>query len=250
MTSDALAAGTADRGGTSDVGPMADATATFETIDEVLAIFRPVMRAMAAAGGSGCEVVLHDLSSSSPDLDHTIVAIENGHVTGRTVGGPSTSLGVGVLHDQQADHDAFGYQGFTPDGRRLRCSSVYFRNAAGRIIAALCINLDLSVLQRVRTLLDELLPAAPDQPDQPSELFGRDLVGVMDAMISRAIDDVGRPVDRMSRADRVAVLARLDQQGVLQMRKGVETVASRLHISRVTAYAYLEEARQHDDAAR
>jgi predicted transcriptional regulator YheO len=40
----------------------------------------------------------------------------------------------------------------------------------------------------------------------------------------------------------VAVLARLDQQGVLQMRKAVETVAGRLGISRVTAYAYLDEA--------
>lgn len=107
----------------------------FDSIEKILEEYRPAMRAMAAAAGPDCEVVLHDLSADDPDLEHTIVAIDNGHVTGRKVGGPSTSLGAGVLHNQGADHDAFGYRGFTSDGRQLRCSSVYFRNSAGRIIA-------------------------------------------------------------------------------------------------------------------
>lgn len=216
---------------------------TYESVADILAVFRPVMRAMAAAAGPGCEVVLHDLSAPEPDLAHTIAAIENGHVTGRAVGGPSTSLGVGVLHNQSADHNAFGYRGFTADGRELRCSSVYFRNEAGRIIAALCVNIDVSVIQRARALLDGLLPPAENSPEQPNEFFGHDLVAVMDAMVSEAIRETGKPVDQMTRDDRITVLTRLEQQGVLQMRKGVESIAARLGISRVTAYAYLDEAR-------
>jgi predicted transcriptional regulator YheO len=50
----------------------------------------------------------------------------------------------------------------------------------------------------------------------------------------------------MSRDDRIAILTKLDQQGVLQMRKGIDRVAARLGISRVTAYSYLDEARNHD----
>ncbi|WP_437583382.1 helix-turn-helix transcriptional regulator [Paramicrobacterium sp. CJ85] len=224
---------------------IADAhTPTFESIDEVVAVYRPAMRAMAAAGGPGCEVVLHDLSADEPDLDHTIIAIENGHVTGRKVGGPSSSLGAEVIHNQTADHDAFGYRGFTSDGRQLRCSSVYLRNSTGTIIAALCINVDVSALQQARTLLDRLLPlSAAEAPDAPSEYFGKDLVSVMDAMVTDAIQAIGKPVSQMSRDDRVAVVRTLDQQGVLQMRKGMEHVASRLNISRVTAYSYLDEAR-------
>lgn len=218
--------------------------ATFESMDEIVRLFRPVMHAIAAAVGPTCEVVLHDLSEPDPDLEHTIAAIENGQVTGREVGGPSTSLGVGVLSSQEGDHNAFGYRGFTSDGRQLRCSSLYFRNAAGRIIAALCINFDVSVLQRAKSLLDGLLPSdLVEPPEQPSEFIGRDLVSVMDAMVADAIRETGKTVDHMSRDDRIAVLVRLDQQGVLQMRKGVESVATRLGISRVTAYAYLDEAR-------
>ena len=217
---------------------------TYESVEDILLAFRPVMHAMAAAAGPGCEVVLHDLSAPEPDLSHTIAAIENGHVTGREIGGPSTSLGVGVLHNQSADHNAFGYRGITGDGRQLRCSSVYFRNSAGRIIAALCVNVDVSAIHQARDLLDGLLPqGSPSSPEQPNEFFGQDLVAVMDVMVAEAIRGIGKPVDQMSRDDRISVLTKLDQQGVLQMRKGVERIAARLDISRVTAYAYLDEAR-------
>lgn len=218
---------------------------TFENAAEVLKTFRPVMHVIAAAGGPSCEVVLHNLDGADVDLRHTIAAIENGHVTGREVGGPSTSLGLSVLQNRQEDHDAFGYRGFTDDGRELRCASVYFRNPAGDIIAALCINVDLSAVQQARTLLEALLPTQkPAAKESPDEYFGRDLVAVMDSMISEAIREVGRPASQMTRDEKIAVLERLDERGATQMRKSVETIAVRLGISRVTAYSYLDEARR------
>lgn len=217
---------------------------TFDSIDEVLAVYRPVMRAVAAAVGPHCEVVLHDLSRSDLDLGTTIVAIDHGDVTGREVGGPSTNLGFGVISDQEANHDALGYRGLTSDGRELSCSSLYFHDHSGRIIAALCINVDVSIVQRVRDTLGALLPTRdPQTPDGPSEFIGRDLVSVLDAMIAQAISDVGKPIDAMTRDDRIAVLAQLDRQGALQMRKAVDGIAARLGVSRVTIYSYLDEAR-------
>jgi predicted transcriptional regulator YheO len=221
---------------------------TFASGAEVLRAFRPVMRAIAAAAGPSCEVVLHNLDGSDIDLGHTIMAIENGHVTGRSVGGPSTSLGLEVVRDRRGDHDAFGYRGFTSEGKELRCSSVYFHNDAGDIIAALCVNVDLSGVQQARGILDALLATSsggtpPSSPTPPDEIIGSDLVSVMDAMITQAISEAGKPVDRMTRDDRIAVLQRLDRQGVTRMRKSVEQIAARLGISRVTAYAYLDEAR-------
>lgn len=221
-------------------------------VDDVgtLAIFlRPVMRAIAAAGGPSCEVVLHDLSAPTVDLSTTIVGIENGHVTGRAVGGPSTNLGLGVVHDQNADHDAFGYRGFTSDGRELLCSSVYFRDRGGRVIAALCINTDISVVRQAQTLLDSLAPRADAPPTTPSEFIGPDLTSVLDAMIVDAVREGGTPVERMTRQERIAILVRLDAQGALRMRKAVDKIAARLGISRVTVYKYLDEARAQGDIA-
>jgi predicted transcriptional regulator YheO len=222
------------------------ARVSYGSADEVLRLYRPVLRALAAAAGPTVEVVLHNLDGTDVDLGHTIMAIENGHVTGRAVGGPSTSLGLDVLRNRQQNHDAFGYTGHTSDGRELRCSSIYFHNAAGDIIASLCVNVDVSALRQARNMLDALLPAA--SADAPQEHFGADLVSVVDSMILDGIREIGRPVENMSRDDKIAVLEKLDQRGVTQMRKSVEAIAKRLGISRVTAYAYLDEARTREGA--
>lgn len=222
--------------------PLSSPRETYESAEEVLQMYRPLLPALAAAAGPSVEIVLHNLDGTDVDLGHTIVAIENGHVTGRAVGGPSTSLGLDVLRDRQKNHDALGYTAHTSDGRELRCSSVYFHNRKGDIIASLCINVDVSPLRQARNLLDALLPA-PSSEAVPTEHFGTDLVSVMDAMITEAIRDIGRPVEAMSRDDKISVLERLDQRGATQMRKSVEAIAKRLGISRVTAYTYLEEAR-------
>ncbi|MDQ4489345.1 PAS domain-containing protein [Sinomonas sp. ASV486] len=93
-----------------------------------------------------------------------------------------------MLHNQGADHNASGYRGFTADCRELRCSSVYFRNSTGRIIAALCINFDVSTIQSLQSLFQGLLPAAAsDSPEHQNEFFSRDLVAMMDAMVTEAI---------------------------------------------------------------
>ncbi|MBE0528035.1 MAG: PAS domain-containing protein, partial [Thermoleophilia bacterium] len=44
--------------------------------------FLPIVRGLAEMFGPDCEVVLHDVRR----LPHSIVAIENGVVSGRTVG--------------------------------------------------------------------------------------------------------------------------------------------------------------------
>lgn len=215
-------------------------TATFETIAELRAVLLPVMKAVTAAVGQHCEVVLHDLSGR--DLSHSIDAIENGHVTGRSVGGPSTNLGFDVLSNESAEHDSFGYLGQTSNGRQLHCSSVYYRNSAGSVIGALCVNIDLTALQNAKTILNSLLPMPPADTS-PKEVFGADISTVLDSMIEAGIDAVGKGPAMMDKADRVAVLRYLETRGAFAVKRSVEHVARRLGVSRVTAYGYLEELR-------
>ena len=46
---------------------------------ELLESYIPMVRFIAAICGPRCEVVLHDLK----DIEHSIIAIENGHISGR-----------------------------------------------------------------------------------------------------------------------------------------------------------------------
>ena len=49
-----------------------------------LETLKQIAAGIAAQFGRNCEVVIHDVSSNQPD--HTIVYIENGHVSGRKIG--------------------------------------------------------------------------------------------------------------------------------------------------------------------
>lgn len=214
-------------------------SATFTSIDELYAVLKPVMRAIAAAVGPNCEVVLHDLTLRQ--MDQTIYAIENGHVTNRSVGGPSTNLGLVALQEEASDHDTFGYHGRTADGRDLHSSSVYYRNADGALIGALCINVDLTAVQDAQAILRSMLPADPD--DTPHEILSPDIQTVLEEMINSAIKSIGKPVSQMTKSDRIELLALLEQRGAFHIKRAVDKISSRLGISKVTAYSDLDVVR-------
>lgn len=202
----------------------------------------PVMRAIALTIGPRCEVVLHDIQAHDY-LASSIIAIENGHVTGRHVGGPSTNLGLEALRDATANPDRFSYRSHTPDGRELHCSSIYFRNGHGDLIGALCINLDVQPYVHARDTLDELIGRDAPAASDPEEVFGTEIGDVLDGMVQLAVSRVGIPVSAMSRDDKVAVIRLLDKKGAFLVKRAIDRIARVLRVSRVTAYNYLEEAR-------
>ena len=61
---------------------------------------KTVVDGIAGTFGPRCEVVLHDLST----LDHSIIKIANGHVTGRTIGGSITDQGLRQLRSDDKNN--------------------------------------------------------------------------------------------------------------------------------------------------
>jgi predicted transcriptional regulator YheO len=202
----------------------------------------PVMRGITSAVGQHCEVVLHDLTGE--DFEHTIAAIENGHVTGRSVGGPSTNLGLEVVQAQSTAGDEYGYRARTRDGRELHCSSVYFHNDDGQVIAALCINVDVTPFIAARGALNDVLNGAASRavPDR-GEIFASDINELLDQMIEEAVASTGKAVSMLSRDDRLAIMRLLDERNAFSVKRAVERISRRLGISRVTVYNYLDEVR-------
>ena len=131
---------------------------------------RHIARGIAAQFGPNCEVVVHDLSQHP---DHTIVAIENGHVSGRKVGdGASNVVLERMEHQDQEAQDHLSYLTRTPDGKVLKSSTIYIRNSRGKVTAILAINFDISALMmaagavRLTTSIGET-PAMPESRIRP-----------------------------------------------------------------------------------
>jgi predicted transcriptional regulator YheO len=219
--------------------------ATSDTVradGDLLALLVPIMKAIAVTVGPRCEVVLHEIRPDQ-QLESSIVAIENGHVTGRVVGGPTTNLGLEAIRSGDPDPNRFNYRTRTSDGRVLRSSSIYFRDDAGLLAAALCINLDVSPYADARDALTELIGPDPgDSPEIP-ETFGREVGEVLAALIQQAIGRSGVSIGLMTREQKIEVIRDLDERGAFLVKRATERIARALRISRVTAYAYLQEAR-------
>ena len=65
-----------------------------------LTVLKQIARDLASQFGPDCEIVIHDLKTNDPE--HSIVYIENGHVTGRGIGdGPSNAVFDVIRHNNK-----------------------------------------------------------------------------------------------------------------------------------------------------
>ncbi|MFB9931034.1 transcriptional regulator [Amycolatopsis halotolerans] len=176
-----------------------------------------------------CEVVLHDLR----DPDHAIRAIEN-NLSGRQVGDPATELGLQRISDPDYPSVLQNYANQFPDGRPVKSTSIGIKNAEGEYIAALCLNLDVSVLSPLTHTLTNLVAADATQPDVVEDLRSRTSRELRER-IERAAGGSPRSLSRDAKRD---LVRRLRDEGYFESRDAAQIIADLLGVSRATVYNY------------
>ncbi|MFF8732361.1 transcriptional regulator [Streptomyces sp. NPDC015171] len=180
-----------------------------------------------------CEVVLHDLR----DPDHSIRAIEN-NLSGRQVGDSATELGLARIADPEYPGVIQNYPNRFPDGRPAKSTSIGIKNASGEYVAALCLNLDVSVLSPVTLALSNLVATDTDPRDQPLEtLRDRNARELRAAVEARAAECAATPRS-LSREDKKALVRQLQRDGYFDSRDAAQAIADLLGVSRATVYNY------------
>lgn len=203
---------------------------------------KKLTHALAAAVGSMCEVVLHDFSNP----EHSIVAIENGHVTGRKVGDSFGVLGLQVLRDSPKE-DLINYRTTTKDGKLLRSSSLFLRDDDGEMFGAMCVNLDITQILKTQKLFDDLTSTLKGAID---EGFETSVDEALDLLIRDAIRATGKEISTMDREDKIHVISYLESKGAFLIRYSIDRVAQSLNISKFTVYNYLEEVKSRQEATQ
>ncbi len=189
--------------------------------------------------GDDCEVVLHDLTR---EYDNTIVAIWNGHVTGRKVGDGGTDAGLAILRGTAQPKDEYCYINKTKEGRILRSSSKYFLDEKGNAVGSLCINYDITALMAGQAAMMKL--TSTEEKENKGEVFTGDIDDLLEVLMKEAVENTGHALDELDKDDKVAVVRYLDNKGVFLIKKSAERVADFLGISRFTVYNYLNEAQE------
>lgn len=192
---------------------------------------KQVAQGLGETFGPFCEVVVHDLQAP----DQAIYAIHN-NLSGRKVGDPATELGLARIADPDYPQIIANYANRFADGRQAKSTSIGIRNIKGQYVAALCMNVDLTLFQGVQTAMAQFtrVDCAVDETletDSAQSIRTR-----IDEFAARSAS-----TPRSLRADeRRELLRELKASGALEVRKSMEVVAQHLGVSRAAAYSYLK----------
>ena len=100
--------------------------------------------------GDTCEVILHELTKSGSYVAY----VANGTVTGQKTGEKSDYFVEQVLENKDFKDDHLSNYFFrTTDEKAVKSSSALLRDQDGDVIGMLCINMDITMLQNVNTML-------------------------------------------------------------------------------------------------
>ncbi|WP_232471471.1 helix-turn-helix transcriptional regulator [Halomonas sp. N3-2A] len=192
---------------------------------------KQVAEGLAKTFAPFCEVVVHDLL----DPSHAVLAIHN-NLSGREVGHPATELGLARIMDAKFEQVIANYPNSFSDGRQIKSTSIGIKDSEGRYIAALCMNIDLTVFQGFQGMLNQFVDIQVDAPAKES----LDPTGA-DAIRAR-IDEFAARLATTPRAlkaeDRRILVKELKAEGLLELRRAMEIIAAHLGVSRASVYSY------------
>ena len=216
-----------------------------QNLHPILQSLIPIVEGIALTFGKNCEAVLHDVKNPQ----NSILAISNGHVSGRSIGGPMSEYGLTALKKAQFDKHQINYLKKTPDGRILKSSLLYIKDEKNEVIGFLCINYDISELTIVKNILNDLTDIDKTNDsltNDQEESFGSTINEVLSNIVNKALDSVGKPVAFMSKEEKVNIVEILENKGVFLVKGAVDYIAKVLCVSRYTIYNYLDEIRVND----
>ncbi len=217
--------------------------AALPMIKPILAQYIPIAEVIVKTFGEDCEVVLHDLEHPQQSVVYTA----NNRVTGRQVGQSFDHLVPQVILSKKLDNDVVAnYYFHTEDGRLIKSSTVLLKDFQGKVVGAMCINIDTTPITRQMEWLQSMIPSEGEEltASSPSEVAPEEVTHVSE-VVTELIDKIigDKDISRLRREEKLELIRFMDQRGIFLMKGAVDLVGNRMGISRVTVYSYIDEVR-------
>ena len=201
---------------------------------------KQVAKGLAGHFGKNCEVVIFDLRGDDPE--HSLVAIENGHVTGRSAGGGPSHIVLEALKDDPSSmEDRISYLTKTSDGKVLKSTTLFIRDDEGKVIGLMGINYDISMIIAFDDAIRDF--TCQDQPESEPESISSNVADLLDEMIEQSVKVIGKPVALMNKNDKIRAIKYLDDRGAFLITRSGPKACQFFGISTYTLYSYLDEIR-------
>ena len=205
---------------------------------------KQLAKGVARQFGSNCEVVVHDLSSGDPE--HSVVAIENGHVTGRRLGdGASHIVWEALKADPDSLTDRLSYLTRTEDGKVLKSSTMYIRDDEGKPVGIFAINYDITMMKMMEDTIQDF--TRTDAAAQEPQTITHNVNDLLEELIKQSAQLVGKPVALMTKDDKIKAIRFLNESGAFTIMKAGQRVCNFFGISKYTLYSYIDESKGEKD---
>jgi len=215
--------------------PAADPVVSPDRVDHILQHYVTMAEAIGKMMAPVMEVAVHDLRQP----EESIIAIYNGHLTGREVGDGATDLGVRRLRGEDIPDKMIGYANETPDGTKMKSASLAIRDDQGALIGALCLNLDISYFEQYGKFIERLISTHESEHLDNGEDFG---ATTPREDIQDAIDQIriskGWMGQSLSNDQKRTIVEHLYRQGHFKKRGAVTIMADLLGLTRPSIYNY------------
>ena len=213
-------------GNTSEHGPV---LAHYVNMAQVLGeMFAPIL-----------ETVVHDLR----EPESSIIAIYNGHLTSREVGDGATNLGHRLLEGEFPDV-LVGYENESPNGQKMKSSSLAIRDEDDELIGVLGLNMNVTYFKQFGAFIEQFISSERSDHVTSPERFETTPNGMstpredIKQAITHYITSQNWDAQRLSYADKREIVEHLYKNGYFKSRGAVTIIADELGLTRPSVYNY------------
>ena len=206
-----------------------------KTVKDERAFFSSLFNLLSSHLGADSELVLYDLTSTTPEL----IDIRNGQISGGKAGIYDELVraqgGWPFPENRTTCNLIYTLNG----GSVRRCSAMCIYDDNGSPIGCICLNQDITRTLEAERLIHNLNQYHGDA----GSTFTSDINTVLENLLSEVSEQIGVPYNEMTKEDRIEYIRLLDQRGAFLVTKAGDRICSLLSISKYTMYAYLDIAR-------
>jgi predicted transcriptional regulator YheO len=180
------------------------------------------------------EVVLHDVEQDQ------IVAIFNSF--SKREAGDSSYLDKLDFNTENTLSKIIGpYEKINYDGRKLKSITVAIHNETKITVGFLCINLDISVFDTYKNILNTFLSNHNNETNKKTnKLFKNDLYEQINLFSQKYCINNNLSLENLTREQKQALILKLKEEGALSGKNASNYIARILNLSRATIYNYLK----------
>jgi len=195
--------------------------------------------------GENTEVVLHDLT----DWQHSVVAIRNGHISGREVGAPITEVSLKILRSEI--HKKVPFMNNDPKkfnkSETIKSATWFIKDEKETLIGMICINSDCRDLMAARNILDKMINPPildKDKAEKGPEKINIDVKALVDNNLDHVSKNLSKKMKLLSKEEKIDVVGKLNEMGTFTVKGTIWYLANIMGISVPTLYRYIASAKR------